>query len=133
MSQNTIYLLLGSNLNDRKKNLEMAKMHIQKELGEILKVSEIIETEPEGFESEHPFLNQTIVIQTNLSPVNLLTKIKEIEYRMGRVYLHTEQKYQDRIIDIDILLYNQIIFESTLLSIPHHQIISRKFVKKILN
>ncbi len=133
MSQNTIYLLLGSNLNDRKKNLKDAQMHIQKEIGEIIKQSEIIETEPEGFESENPFLNQTIISLTSLSPISLLKKIKEIEAKIGRIYLPSKQLYQDRIIDIDILMFNQIKFESAILSIPHHQIISRKFVKKIMN
>lgn len=133
MSQNTIQLLLGSNLNDRKKNLAEAKIRIQKEIGEILKTSEIIETHPEGFDSEFLFLNQTIILITSFSPIQLLLKIKEIEKEIGRIYLPTNQQYQDRIIDIDILLFNQIKFESSTLSIPHHQINSRKFVKKILN
>ena len=133
MSQNTIQLLLGSNLNDRKKNLEDAQSLIQKEIGGILKTSEIIETQPEGFDSEFSFLNQTLILVTSLSPIQLLHKIKHIEKEIGRIYIPTNQKYQDRIIDIDILLFNQIKFESTTLNIPHHQIISRKFVKKILN
>lgn len=133
MSHNKVSLLLGSNLFDRNKNLTLAKSMIQNELGLIEKLSEIVETKPEGFESTNYFLNQVIHIKTNHSPFQLLQQVKKIEKQMGRVYLETEQKYQDRLIDIDILIFNQIKFESRKLSLPHHQVYSRKFVKNILN
>ena len=129
MSQNTVHLLLGSNLNSPKSNLETAQVWIEKEIGSIEKKSDIIETEPEGFVSEFNFLNQIIVVQTEFSPISVLKILKNIEQKMGRVYIVSEQKYQDRIIDIDILTFNEIIFDSRILKIPHHQIISRNFVK----
>lgn len=132
MSQNRIHLLLGTNLNDREKNLRTAQIYIEKEIGAIGEKSKIIETKPEGFISENDFLNQIIVVNSELSPVSTLKIIKQIESKMGRVYLPTQQNYQDRIIDIDILFFNRIIFQSCILTLPHHQIISRKFVKKIM-
>ena len=131
MSQNTLHLLLGSNLNNRNANLESAQVWIEKEIGSIEKKSEIIETSAEGFESDYDFLNQIIVVQTEFSPISVLKILKKIEQKMGRVYIVSEQKYQDRIIDIDILTFNEIIFDSRILKIPHHQIFSRNFVKKI--
>lgn len=132
MSIHKVVLLLGSNLNDRKKNLEIAKSAIGSEIGMIVNESKIIETEPEGFVSANHFLNQTVVLETIKSPICTLKKCKEIEHKMGRVYLPTNQKHQDRIIDIDILTFDRIIFCSNSLTIPHPQIISRKFVKKIV-
>lgn len=132
MSQNRIHLLLGTNLNDREKNLRTAQIYIEKEIGAIGEKSKIIETKPEGFISENDFLNQIIVVNSELSPVSTLKIIKQIESKMGRVYLPTQQNYQDRIIDIDILSFNRIIFESCILTLPHHQIFSRKFLKKIM-
>lgn len=132
MSQNTVHLLLGSNLNNRNANLETAQVWIEKEIGSIEKKSDIIQTTPEGFESDHDFLNQIILVKTDFSPISLLKIIKLIEQKMGRTYEVSSQKYQDRIIDIDILNFNEIIFDSKILKIPHHQIISRNFVKKIM-
>lgn len=132
MSHNKVNLLLGSNLFDRKSNLIMAQKHIELEIGTIIQKSEIIETIPDGFESENRFLNQVIKIESALSPMQALAKIKNIEKQMGRVYNKTDQRYQDRLIDIDILNFNNLFYESKKLTIPHHQIITRKFVKKII-
>lgn len=134
MSYNTVILLLGTNLGNKNNNLITAKSFIQKEVGEIIKESKIIETEAEGYVSENLFLNQTIQIQTELSPINLLDKIKLIEMNMGRVYPsdYKGQKYADRLIDIDILIFNQLDFQSKRLTIPHHQIKTRSFVESLL-
>lgn len=131
MSQNTVQLLLGSNLNDRNINLNTAQLMIEREIGEIEKKSEIHETSPEGFVSTHDFLNQIIQVKTSLSPISVLKTVKKIEKEMGRTYVKTHQKYQDRIIDIDILKFNQIYFKSPELVVPHPQVITRNFVKKI--
>lgn len=131
MSHNQVILLLGTNLGDKKQNIKTAKELINKEIGEIKKNSETIETNPIGFESENFFLNQALFIETHLSPIELLNNVKSIEKKMGRVY-STSDRYQDRIIDIDILAYNNIHFESKRLILPHHQITSRNFVKTLL-
>jgi 2-amino-4-hydroxy-6-hydroxymethyldihydropteridine diphosphokinase len=131
MSQHEAILLLGSNSGERLIHLKNAEGLIEKEIGRIKKKSPIIETEPVGFESEFLFLNQTLLVETGLSPFGLLKTVKLIESKLGRIYLKTGQKYQDRVIDIDILTYNQLKFECGKLKIPHHQIITREFVQKI--
>jgi len=131
MSQNTVILLLGTNLGDKEKNLDTAKTLIIREIGDVFDVSEILTTEAEGYESEHLFLNQTVKLKTGLSPIGVLNRAKRIEKMMGRVYLETNQKFQDRLIDIDLLKFNRIEYESQSLIIPHPQIYTRNFIKKI--
>jgi len=133
MSINSVILLLGSNLKNKKKNLELAKQLINQEIAEIVKESEILESEAEDYESSNTFVNQTIKIHTDLSPMQLLNKIKQIEKSMGRVYDLNAERYQDRIIDIDILTFNELRFKSYHLHIPHHQIHTRKFLNNITN
>lgn len=133
MSINEVILLLGTNLNNKKKNLEDAKMQIELQIGAQIKESEITETEPVDFDSDNLFLNQLLTVKTSLSPVQLLDEIKVIEKQMGRKYLTTDQKYQDRIIDIDIIFYNDLTYKSSRLKIPHEQIKTRDFIKKMLN
>lgn len=132
MSYNHVILLLGTNLGDKKSNLKRAESHISKRIGAIVNKSEILETEPLGFESVHLFLNQTLVLETLLSPLSLLNEIKSIEKEMGRDYKKKNEGYEDRMIDIDILVFNKIRYESKRLTLPHHQIISRNFVKMLL-
>jgi len=133
MSHNSVILLLGTNLGDKESNLKTCKKLIEQHFGEIVDFSEVIETEAEDFESEHLFFNQTLKINTEYSPIKVLKLIKKIEVEMGRVYSKPEQRYQDRLIDIDLLYYNKITFESQILRIPHPQVFSRNFIKKILN
>lgn len=133
MSNNDVILLLGSNINNKKNNLEVAKELITNEISKIIKESDILESEAEDFISTNSFVNQTIKIHTHLSPIELLNKIKQIEYSMGRVYELNGNRYQDRIIDIDILTFNDLTFRSNRLNIPHHQIHTRKFLKNITN
>lgn len=134
MSQNKVILLLGTNLGNKNKNLEEAKLYINKEIGIIKKESNILENEAEGFSSNNLFFNQKIEILTDLSPFDLLKTIKKIENNMGRIYSEPlkGEIYVDRIIDIDILYYNCIILESNILTIPHKQVYSREFVKSLI-
>ena len=74
-----------------------------------------------------------MTVKTSLSPIQLLDKIKVIEKQMGRKYLPTDQNYQDRIIDIDIIFYNDLTYKSSRLIIPHEQIKTRDFIKMMLN
>lgn len=134
MSHNQVILLLGTNLGDKNLNLQTARTLIGSKIGEIVKLSEILETEPDGFESENNFLNQTIWVLTEFSPMKLLDEVKFIEKEMGRIYTKDKSEgiYEDRIIDIDILTFNEIQYESKRLILPHHQIFSRNFMKKLL-
>lgn len=126
-------LLLGTNLGDKNKNLDLAKSLIVSEVGEIIQFSNILENKAVGFTTSNSFLNQKIKITTELSPVKVLQKVKNIEQKIGRIYTKPleGEKYVDRIIDIDLLLFNNVIFFSEILKIPHHQIITRDFIKEL--
>ena len=134
MKKNKVVFLLGTNLGDRCLNLEEALNNIESRVGGIVLKSKIEETEPVGFTAEIDFYNQLIEVETLLSPVSVLREIKEIEKDMGRVYSIPKkgEKYVSRIIDIDILYYNNLNFQSSKLIIPHPQIASREFVKSML-
>lgn len=133
MSHNRIVLLLGSNLGDQKINLITALSHIEREIGEVEKKSEVIKSVAEDFESENIFYNQTLTLSTVFSPMSILDKVKEIELAMGRVYNAGNQRFQDRVIDIDILTFNKVKFKSKRLVLPHPQIKARVFIKRLLN
>lgn len=135
MKKNKVVFLLGTNLGDRCLNLEEALINIESRVGEIILKSKIEETEPVGFTAEMDFYNQLIEVETLLSPVSVLREIKEIEKDMGRVYSipNEGEKYVSRIIDIDLLYYNSLNFQSSKLVIPHPQIVERKFVSLMIN
>ena len=133
MSKNKVVLLLGTNLGNKNNNLKVAIAHIIKEVGEVIRFSNILENEAEGFTSSNSFLNQKIEVETNLSPIQLLKTVKKIEQEMGRIYTQPLQneRYVDRLIDIDILTYNNIVYKSEELNIPHHQLYTRNFVSNL--
>ena len=120
----TIYLSLGTNLGNRLANLETAIQYLESRFNS-LKRSSIYETPPWGFKEQPPFRNMVVVVQSNYSPRKVLKIIKSIEKKMGR---KTSFRYGPRLIDIDILLYDQIIFKSEWLIIPHPRIADRAFV-----
>lgn len=119
-----IYLLLGSNLGHRQELLAEALKHIELHLGEVIKTSKQYETAPWGISDQPKFLNQVVEIRSALSPEDMLTKINEIEINMGRV---RHEKWGERIIDIDILYFNDLIYNSEKLIIPHPEIQNRRF------
>ena len=133
MSTNTIILLLGTNLGNKFNNLESAKNHIKNEIGEITRESNQLKNKAEGFTTENLFLNQKIEIISDFSPFEVLKKVKDIENNMGRTYTQPliNEKYVDRIIDIDILYFNSIIIDSNRLKVPHPQNYSREFIKSL--
>ncbi|WP_312825958.1 2-amino-4-hydroxy-6-hydroxymethyldihydropteridine diphosphokinase [Epilithonimonas sp.] len=135
MSHNSVVLLLGSNINNPENNIQIALKKIEENIGSILKKSELITSEPVGFDSENNFCNITIKLKTQFSPITLLRELKYIERVMGRVkdssYFDT---YQDRIIDIDIILYNNVKFISKRLVIPHYKnLYERDFARDLIN
>lgn len=133
---NYVVLLLGSNLGNKIENIQKALVEIEKYVGNILYKTKMIETRPWGFKSINLFINCAIKIKTNFSPIQLLNIIKYIECKLGRKdFLHNFSyiKYKDRIIDIDIIFYNNIKFWSINLLIPHYlHVKKRNFSKKIL-
>jgi 2-amino-4-hydroxy-6-hydroxymethyldihydropteridine diphosphokinase len=126
MGNNIVYLGLGSNLGDRNANLEIALLEIEK-IAKIVKKSGIYETIPQGYKDQGKFLNMAIEIQTELPPPILLYSLQKIEADMGRDRKNAI-KWGPRIIDIDILLYNDLIIETESLKVPHPQIAERDFV-----
>jgi 2-amino-4-hydroxy-6-hydroxymethyldihydropteridine diphosphokinase len=123
---NKVTLLAGGNLGERKDNLEAAIKFICKEIGGILKLSSIYETEPWGFEHEQNFLNQAVEVETEFAPEKILEKIHEFENNLGKKKRTGE--YLARTIDIDILFFNDEIINQPDLIIPHPRLHERKFV-----
>lgn len=133
MSQNKVILLLGTNLGDKKNNLNTAKQYIIKEVGEIKKESNVLINKAEDFTSNNLFYNQKIEILTQLNPFEILKAIKLIENKIGRIYTTPipNEVHTDRLIDIDILNFNCLLLVSEKLTIPHKQIKTRAFVKSL--
>lgn len=125
------YFSIGSNLEDREYNIEDALDRIVENIGIITKCSSFYETEPWGFQSDEMFLNIAVETDTQLDPRELMETVKRIEDRMGRI--RDKVRYASRIIDIDILLYEDVIVHDTDLSIPHPLMHERKFVLEPLN
>jgi len=121
-----VYIGLGSNLGNRSALLEEAIDRIGLYTGAIIKRSSIIESEPWGFESESLFLNMVISVRTELGPQELLSMILGIESEMGRT--RSGKGYESRVIDLDILFYDDLIMDSGDLVIPHPLLHRRLFV-----
>ncbi|WP_323136919.1 2-amino-4-hydroxy-6-hydroxymethyldihydropteridine diphosphokinase [Chryseobacterium fluminis] len=133
MSQQIAVLLLGSNLGDPQKNIETALKRIERGENEILKLSEFLISQPVEFVSSNIFCNIATVISTDFSPIQLLDFVKGIEIEMGRL---NDSKisggYTDRIIDIDIVKYNELKFSSERLNIPHKKHLFEREFSRIL-
>ncbi|CAM2891039.1 2-amino-4-hydroxy-6-hydroxymethyldihydropteridine diphosphokinase [Chryseobacterium flavum] len=133
MSQQKVVLLLGSNLGDQKKNLELALQKITDAGNNISQISEFLMSDPVEFVSSNIFCNIAAIIFTHLSPIQLLDCIKGIEAEMGRVNdSKVSGGYSDRVIDIDIIKYNEIIFSSERLEIPHKKHLFEREFSRIL-
>lgn len=122
---NKAYLLTGGNIGDRLTYLLSAYQIIEKSVGEVLKKSSIYETEAWGLTNQNAFLNQVLLISTNLSAEELLEGVLNIEQQLGRKRF---EKMGPRTIDIDIIFYNDDIIASPHLTIPHPRIAERRFV-----
>ncbi|TMI89681.1 MAG: 2-amino-4-hydroxy-6-hydroxymethyldihydropteridine diphosphokinase [Bacteroidetes bacterium] len=121
---NTAFLLTGSNMGDRKKNLESAKTLIQQQCGAIVNSSSLYETAAWGKTDQPNFFNQALQVETKLSAEQLMKHILKIEEFMGR---RRNEKYGPRSIDIDILLFNQERHDQAFLKIPHPELQNRRF------
>ena len=127
---NKAYLLTGGNLGNRPENLAMAGKLIEQCCGNLVKKSSIYESAAWGFTDQPAFYNQSLLLVTTLSPANLIEQILSIETQMGRKRtIHMGP----RIIDIDILFYNDEIINIPDLIIPHPRMQDRKFVLMPLN
>ncbi len=128
---NTCFLLLGGNIGDKEDSLKKAVALLEQKLGSTPKKSSIFITAAWGNENQPEFYNQAIAIETILSAVELLKIVLEIEEQLGRK--RNNDKWQERIIDIDILFYNNDIIDLPELKIPHPFIQERKFVLAPMN
>jgi 2-amino-4-hydroxy-6-hydroxymethyldihydropteridine diphosphokinase len=127
---NKAFLLLGSNMGDRLANFKRAEHFLQEHVGKIIKCSSVYETASWGNTDQPDFLNEVLLIGTKLAAEQVMGKILIIENKMGRV---RTQKNASRIIDIDILFFNDEVIETKDLVIPHPQIQNRNFVLYPLN
>src|SRR4026207_1695077 len=121
---NTVYLLIGGNLGNRKENFSRAISLINEQCGSLTKSSSVYETEAWGITDQPSFLNQALEIVTELNARQLMRKILKIEKIMGRV---RKEKLGPRIIDIDILLFENEIHDLRFLRIPHPELQNRPF------
>ncbi len=127
---NIVYILTGGNVGKRLINLGNAQKFLEDEIGKIEKSSSIYETAAWGNNDQPDFYNQAHIIKTKLSPEDIMQKILKIEEKMGRVRTF---KNAARIIDIDILFFNEEIINQPGLIIPHAEIANRRFVLEPLN
>lgn len=112
--------------------MNMAVELIDENVGKVVRRSSMIETEPWGFESDNKFLNMCVALDTQLSPLQLLHVTQDIERQLGRKSKSVNGVYSDRLIDIDILLYDDLHIQTPELTIPHPHMRSRDFVMRPL-
>lgn len=129
----TVYLSLGSNIGNRRLFIKDAIGLIDERVGKVIRQSSLIETEPWGFTSPNRFINACVACKTRLSPQKVLVTTQEIEKKMGRREKSNNGEYHDRIIDIDILLYDDVAIREPGLTIPHPRMKEREFVMKPLS
>ncbi len=122
------FLSLGTNRGNKRGNLITAAALLAERTGDILALSAMYETEPWGFTSPHSFLNAALVLETRLTPLELLDATRLIEIEMGRIEKSEAGNYQDRIIDIDLLLYDEVVMQDARLTLPHPLMHKRSFV-----
>lgn len=100
---------------------------------QIYSIAPFVETRPVGFASEHLFLNSVVAVHTTATPAELLAQLQEIEREMGRLHKSHDGIYSDRVIDLDILLYDQRVVTTPELTIPHSRMCERAFVLQPLS
>lgn len=125
------YLSLGTNIGNKRRNLITAGALLAERVGDVLALSDLYETEPWGFASENTFLNAALILETSYSPVELLGATQQIEREMGRME-KSNGVYHDRIIDIDLLMYDDRVVQTPELTLPHPLMQERKFVMEPL-
>ncbi|CAG0985862.1 MAG: 2-amino-4-hydroxy-6-hydroxymethyldihydropteridine diphosphokinase [Bacteroidetes bacterium] len=130
--KNIAFIQLGSNLGNRLDFITLAKEEIEKAGIKIIQSSSVYETEAWGETQQAPFLNSVIKTECIFSPFDLLKKLLEIEILFGR-NRNIENKWMERVLDLDILFYNNAIIKDKKLMIPHPHLQNRKFVLIPLN
>lgn len=127
-----VYLGLGTNLGDKEKNLRLAVQKIEERIGKITSLSAFYVTQPWGFDSANTFLNAACAVESNLSPLRILEETQIIEKEIGRLQKSKHGIYADRLIDVDLLLYDDLQINSEKLTLPHPLMNERRFVMEPL-
>ena len=132
-----VYVGLGTNLGDKEQNLRDAVQKIEEQIGEVVSLTAFYVTAPWGFTSENSFLNAAACVETELSPLDVLQKTQTIEHELGRMKKSINGAYSDRLIDIDLLMYEDLVLSVTSptgveLNLPHPLMTERDFVMKPL-
>jgi 2-amino-4-hydroxy-6-hydroxymethyldihydropteridine diphosphokinase len=123
---NKVFFGIGTNLGDREKNLRDSIVKIEKHIGRVLSSSLVYETAPWGFDTEDDFLNMVTEVETSLTPGEVMKQILLIESMLGRE--RDQDRYSSRVIDIDILLYDDLVIDQKGLKVPHRLMHERRFV-----
>ncbi len=127
-SNSIVYLSIGSNLGNRLTNIQNSIDLIRLRLGKVFEISSVYENPPVGFESDSFFYNLCISVQTNLKPIEVLNATQQIELELGRTVKTSEIGYASRIIDIDLIFFDDLIIDELRLKIPHPLYTQRRFV-----
>lgn len=130
-----VYIGLGTNLGDKEENLRVAVQKIEEQIGKVISLSAFYITAPWGFQSDNSFLNAAACVVTGLAPLEVMQKTQEIERELGRTHKSEGGVYSDRLIDIDLLMYDDLILSTTSptgaeLNLPHPLMTERDFVMK---
>ncbi|MEY8719825.1 2-amino-4-hydroxy-6-hydroxymethyldihydropteridine diphosphokinase [Bacteroides stercorirosoris] len=126
------YFGLGTNLGDKEQNLRLAVQHIEERIGKVVSLSAFYATAPWGFASDNTFLNAVVCVETSLPPLEILSVTQSIEKEMGRTHKSVNGVYSDRVIDIDLLLYDDLVLDTPTLKLPHPLMQERRFVMEPL-
>lgn len=127
-----VYFSLGTNLGNKEQNLRLAVQHIEERIGKIVSLSAFYATAPWGFTSDNAFLNAAVCAETSLPPLEILSITQSVEQEMGRTHKSVNGEYKDRVIDIDLLLYDDLILDTPTLKLPHPLMQERAFVMEPL-
>ena len=128
-----VYLGLGTNLGDKEQNLRMSIKKIEERIGNVVSLSAFYATAPWGFSSENSFLNAAVFVETTLLPLQVLEETQRIERELGRTEKSVNGLYADRLIDIDLLLYDDRVMDAEGLILPHPLMTERRFVMEPLS
>lgn len=122
---NGIYIALGSNIGDREGNLKRALDMLEESSVHIIKKSKFYETKPYGVADQPDFLNVVAEVSADMQPIDLLHTMRDIERRMGR---ERKRHWGERNIDLDLLIYPNVIMDTPELTLPHKDMENREFV-----
>ena len=128
-----VYLGLGTNLGDKEQNLRISVKKIEERIGNVVSLSAFYATAPWGFSSENSFLNAAVCVETTLLPLQVLKETQGIERELGRTEKSVNGLYADRLIDIDLLLYDDRVMDAEGLILPHPLMTERRFVMEPLS